>query len=641
MKKIILFFILTLVATLSAMGGSTFYSKVTTSVASGKGKVYAATMNSGEESTSSEATYSSAGISIRGEYATHSYYVVAKPEKGYAFTKWNNNNSATANPSYVLFGVNSKDKNKPDTQTYSATFEKSCLSVVSNNFRWGYATVSKPVNNIGDEVKLTAILAKTPGENENNFTYVTHPSHALSFVGWYDENDQLISTENPLTYTVKGDEQITAKFAREFTVKADENGKIHGYVRMQTPYYDENTNYFLCLTGDEPVSISADKRKLYGVVDFNQQPYHMGNANDSHAYAQSPAVFSNCGSIFYVTADAVTDKLQAVKGRTIVATNVKAYAQGTSTYDVTKNQSLSLMTADTPGFYILATSNGTYSMQMDTPVRLWVTTDKPGYFVYRDSGDLDIQPIDREHIDTNYFGAYPDENMYFDGGYWTTMYTSFPYECYEEDGVEAYVVKSFKTLAGTNYAVMEQLGSIVPAETPVILKCKGTHLKQNRLIPLEPDDQNIAEAKKATEGNLLVGEYGLWHKAATVDESGAVNYNSRAKVASNMRIFGIDSEGGIGFYQQNQAARAETAELEPNRVYLDVDKFANSHPQSESYIVSTENILTGVEDLIEDKSNETLSPEQDEVIYDLNGRRVGHMERGRIYIVNGKKVIAF
>lgn len=74
--------------------------------------------------------------------------------------------------------------------------------------------------------------------------------------------------------------------------------------------------------------------------------------------------------------------------------------------------------------------------------RAWVSTDKPGDVMQLVNGDLEIQPVDIEHIDKYYFGAMPDETMKAEGGYWTSMYTAFPYECYEPDGVEAYVAES-------------------------------------------------------------------------------------------------------------------------------------------------------------------------------------------------------
>ena len=42
--------------------------------------------------------------------------------------------------------------------------------------------------------------------------------------------------------------------------------------------------------------------------------------------------------------------------------------------------------------------------------RAWVSTDKPGDVMQLVNGDLEIQPVDIEHIDKYYFGAMPDEN---------------------------------------------------------------------------------------------------------------------------------------------------------------------------------------------------------------------------------------
>jgi hypothetical protein len=38
--------------------------------------------------------------------------------------------------------------------------------------------------------------------------------------------------------------------------------------------------------------------------------------------------------------------------------------------------------------------------------------------------------------------------------------------------------------------------------------------------------------------------------------------------------------------------------------------------------------------------NITISPQKEEQIYDLSGKKVTSIENGRIYIINGKKVIS-
>lgn len=598
------------VVTFGASASNTYYSQIQVSAPSGQGYVYASTSGTVDDALIASSEYSNIyqSESATGS-ATHTWYLHAKAEKGYIFEQWSN--GSTDNPTKVEIKTSATEKGSPATAQYSASFVPTYVTISNSDPSLGTATISKLVNAPGDVVTLEATLYRPQGSSE--FSQTTRPSKSAKFEGWFNDRGEKVSDDLQVSYTVKEVEVLEARFSREFAIKTDENGKIYGYYRLQTPFFALDQNYFLCLTGGFKVSITGvGDRYLYGAVEFNQ-------VNDAN-YAKE-AAFADAGSVFYVTGTANMKNIHAVDSRTEVATNIIAEAQGTSTDVIVGGKALSLNTASTPGYYII--KYGSVSLQLTYGKKVWVTTDKPTNDSYKNAGDLDVQPVDLEHIDTNYFGAYPDASMEYDGGYWTSMYTSFPYECYEPDGVEAYVVSEVYNDDEGSIALIRRLESgIVPAATPVLLKCQGLSPKENRLIPLMPDDSRLPFAAEEVGENLLTGEYGLW---ADSSYGGRARYNPET-----MRVFSVNSVGDLGFYKLAPNEDGSQQELVPNRAFFDLNKVPAAKRAAAFRIKFDSGDLgeSSVGSIVDTSvDNET------EIFYNLQGFEVKEPVRGNVYIV--------
>lgn len=634
MSKRILLALLLSLSCYALTYANTFYSKVNVTVSTGEGYVYASKSNdvdvSSINSESHSATNSTYVNSQSATSTTHTYYLFAKAKDEHsAFKCWDDND--VSNPRTVSVKATSTSSSNPTEVSYSAIFESTILTVGVNEPSLGSVSIDKPINSIGDEVTVTASVFKPKGNGE--FGSSTHSVQSIVFDGWYDESGNKLSDEKTLKYTVKGQETLKAYFHKDLKIKTDENGNIYGYYRLRTPYGGDNTNYFLCLTGNFQPNISYGDRYLTGAVEFNQQPYDY-NMVYSHNYANSPAVFSDAGSVLYITGKADLAKIETFESRVKIATDIVAYAQGVSTAYITDNQALSVMTGATPGCYILYTTMAgqTLSLQLNYWNHIWITKDKPGVEYYDFNGDLEILPIDEEHVDLNYFGAYPDKTMEYDGGYWTSMYTSFPYKCYEPDGVEAYVANSVYSDDGINYIVINRLESgIVPAATPVLLKCKGLNPKENRLIPLMPDDARLSSAAAEVGENILTGEYGLWTGGEFTNNHSV--FEGRKPYEETMRVFSVNGEGTLGFYKLAANADGTAQELVPNRAYLDISKLPDAANGPLRIVDSRYIDMSGIENVGVDANS------GDDRIFDIYGRRVKEMTSGNIYIRNGRKIL--
>ena len=234
-----------------------------------------------------------------------------------------------------------------------------------------------------------------------------------------------------------------------------------------------------------------------------------------------------------------------------------------------------------------------------------------------------LQPIDEEHFDEFWFGASASKDMEFEGGYWTSMYTGFPYEC--RDGVEAYYATETVEANGTHYVRLVRIESgQVPAYSAVLLKCRGERSRENRLMPL---DFNLE--LPALEGNLLTGIFQLY---TNKELEGHVKFDPAA-----MRVLGTGSDGSVGFYKLAPAEDGSQAELRPNKVYLDMTKLSAAAAKAPSLrLVSPE--TSGIENVALG-DGDAVCDSGESAIYDLYGRRVANPIPGTIYVVNGKKTI--
>lgn len=601
---------------LSAMantGSKTYYSKVTAKAETGKGLVYVSTTELNPEEINFTAETDSKTAS--GSNQEIPFYIYAKPLiEGEVFKHWLDNSGNIVEGNLVSPAATSEKEGTPTEFSYTAVFGAlEGLSLSSNMPMTIIKSVPDAANvKVGDEVTLTASL-KFDWLGNTNY----QPSLLHIFDGWYDQSDNCVSKEESFKYTYEKPVKLEARY--KYIGEKPRNG---GYYRIRN-----EVNRVLTLEGNFKLNIG-----LSGVNcpmsllrwacpdnhDFNAFPiFTTGNRYPSD---DDPGVNveSMPSTIFYITG---TDDGSNLK-------NVYLSGQGVDTKTLMGNAlTAKPMKADyIPGYYYLFAMS---SIKGDAGVKMTLNYNEGGCIVYvgnvkpTDSySAMAFQPIDEEHLDYFWFGAKPDEALTFEGGYWTSMYTGFPYEC--RDGVEAYYVKETVTANGDAYARLVKIEEgIVPAKTAVLLKCQGLDTKENRLLPLAPD-----AAVPTITGNALKGEFQLYTKE---DKSaGRVKYDE-----STMRVLGVNSKGEVGFFKLAPGEDGTAQELTANKVYLDMTALPASALASSFKLMSDGN-ATGIENI--EETGESVKFEK-EKIYDLNGRIVVRPEAGGIYIVGGKKVI--
>ena len=201
--------------------------------------------------------------------------------------------------------------------------------------------------------------------------------------------------------------------------------------------------------------------------------------------------------------------------------------------------------------------------------------------------------------------------------FYQTLYVDFPFEV---DGVNTKAYYG-KTLNG-NTLEMEEVGTLVPARTPVLIEFANQNAHLSQCTP-------VVDNTPAVEGNLLGGVIYLNHTLAVTEPDAITSKDKAADGAYydldniDKYVFGYSDDGKdiLGFYEYTQAWLAN------NKAYL---KLNGAPVKGAIRIDLGDKELTAI--------NGVITENAPKAIYDLSGRRVENPTTG-LYIVNGKKVL--
>lgn len=550
-------------------------------------------------------------------------YLYAKPKDGYVFDHWiiNNNektNYSVSEQNYSFTWTHFNKDNNVGTTTVVAYFKPESAVTTATNIPVALVTLDNEKPKIGDEVTASFTMNRiaesgTPG-NKNMM---------VEFVNWTDDNGTVLSEEETCTFKVDREMKIIANFRTLGEIP--QKGK---YYRVRNVYnrvmaisgaYKKNIGF-----GSTDIETSLLRWVLPDNHDYTE--FWTGRNNNEWKLADDvePLCVEAAPSTIFFVKDGKLSNGQL--------TQAELVGQNISTKDLTGNL-LSTSEVDNLfyGYYGI-TSSAFSGAGLQWQVRgKEPTADYPypgpifNISTFKESLNncaFAIQPIDEEHLDYFWFGANAEEEMFFENGYWTTMYAAFPYELYDE-GVEAYYITTdMKTANGITYLCLNKIDDrIVPAGEAVLLKCTNhSDTKANRMLPLDPNDSKVKG--KTLEGNILKGEYQLYKNA---NREGRINFDS-----SKMRVLGVNNDGIVGFYKLS-----EGTELKANKAYLDMSALP-SEANTASFRLAPKDFTTGIEAIEEDGSSIHI---EDNTVFDLMGNKVSHPQPGSIYIINGKKLI--
>ena len=203
----------------------------------------------------------------------------------------------------------------------------------------------------------------------------------------------------------------------------------------------------------------------------------------------------------------------------------------------------------------------------------------------------------------NYVGIQPETTA--DGYYWATFMSGFPFTL--SGGMKAYYVSS----VGTDAFTMTEMGSEIPARTPVLIRLNGGSPSDN-IITIQTSNGASAPSDNKLYGNWYSSTLGGGHREYNLEND------------DSYRILG-NVNGHLAFVKATEDRLVLGTFIEHNRGILVVGE--------------------GYADAIEEGASGIHSVDQEEVTekgtFTLTGQKVpeGTTPRPGIYIKNGKKVI--
>lgn len=430
----------------------------------------------------------------------------------------------------------------------------------------------------------------TPGDQ---ITLVASNINGSEFNGWsfshWELNGNTVSTEKVLRVTVPTT-QTTRTYIAYFE-KA--NTEFYCFIR------NKSTGRYLKLSDKKACSKPSDSHNP--VSSFNGSFTLVDNTNDK--------AISDPGCVFILTG---TSNNNTVNKATLTSQSIPVGFQQNS-YIINDNTNGLKISPASAGAYLISSiyqaSESGYSA--DIPLYFRDNNGTPDMATaHSATSEWEILELSRSTLSQNYFGAKPNAALTRDGKYYTTLYTTFPYEL--QSGTAYFVNSESITPYGDEgkYKVVcqEVADGKVPANSAVILELDATDVASNKILPLPLNTQI-----NALSGNYLQGQIKVVHG----DKSGD----------GTIYVLSVGNSIGLGFYKL---------------------KVGTAVPDNKVYAYLPEEVQSVIQNMIfsfGDKGEEThlheiVLPEDvtGSVIYDLQGRRVSQPSRG-IYIVNGKKFV--
>ena len=566
----------------------------------GAGKAYASYDGTANTPTTSENNYD-ATISSWNDPTSATVTLSATANTGYRFLRWENaagtvisrTSTTTDSQSYNTDGA-SYTTNKPWWDILSLFPYKIYSTRRSFTYTAYFGLLGSIIAKVADgqeSVGSADILEETfsPGDE---ITLVASNINGSEFDGWsfshWELNGTTVSTDKELKVTVPSSETTLTYIA--YFEKA--NTEYYCFIR------NKSTGKYLKLSDTKNCATPTDQNNP--VSSFNGSFTLIDNTDDK--------AISDAGCVFIVKG---ISNNNIVNKATLISQNISVGFMSGSKIINDNTYGLKIEPASA-GTYLISSNYHATSGNHSADIPLYFrdnngTPDMAG--VLSTTSEWEILELSRSTLSQNYFGARPNAALTRDGKYYTTLYTTFPYEL--QSGNAYYVnsesIEPYGDEGKYKVVCQEVADGKVPANSPVILELDATDVSSNKLLPL-PLNTEISPLS----GNFLQGQI----KVLDGNKSG------------DGKIYVLSTGGiGLGFYRLKNGTA-----IPDNKAYANLPEEAQSVLKNVIFEFSEQGEQTNTHQIelpIEISSGD---------IYDLQGRKVQQPSRG-IFIVNGKKYV--
>ena len=583
-------------------GQSTYPFRTTVNVSqtpTGAGRAYASYDANAREATTTSKSYDGTIPDASTDGTTATVTLSATANTGYRFLRWEDESgniisrtaTTTTTQDYDITGANRTQHNRWwdifnvfPYYTYNTRrgFTYTAYFAMEGNV---IAKVATGQEAIGSADILEEEL--TPG---SEITLHASNINGSEFNGWsfdhWELNGEEISTSKELKVTVPTTSQTLTYIA--YFVKAD------------TEYY--------CFIRNKATGkyLKLSDQKAYSKPTDNSNP--VGSFNGSFTLVEETRAISDPGCVFTV---AGTSKNNGINKATIVAQGVAVgYLRGSK-----------IINDNTYGLTISPASSGAYYISAHYEASQQGTTlEIPLYFrdnngtpdlagVRSTASEWELLELSTATLSQNYFGLAPNAALKKGNKYYTTLYTTFPYQL--QSGKAYYVnhesIVPYGDEGKFRVVCHEIADGKVPANESVIIECDGTTPESNKIVPLHQ-----SESITALEGNYL--------------KSHITFRDGDKKGDGKIYVLSVGQKTGLGFYKLKTGTS-----IPDNKAYTSLTEEQQSFAKNATFSIG-DNTTSIQEEIV---LTEDIAGNE---IYDLQGRRVKNPSQG-IYIVNGKKYV--
>ena len=578
------------------------------------GKVYVS-----ENSTSSPA-YDDKAVSFNsnldgwtsdgGAWATNHFYATNK--EGYTFSGWKDSNGDIVSTNthytasdwvtgtrYLTWGGWKIDRTPIK---YTAIFDQitGLVQAYTTDATRGSVTISNPNNVLNENVVITAIPDASQG---------------IKFLGWGLSRNQTSDyiTTNPYNLTVTG-------YATYYAFFSDPATMVYCILK------NHETGRYLSLYGNVKASNHTTKVSGQTVIDGFDFTNGFKMISESQALGNPMTVFKRKSTLVggVEEGDLATD-VQMISGNNTTKISISSLIDYTNHTDL-------IFEPQNDGTYLIYTNitSGDYTY----PSFLYDNSSKDDWAHLRSTNDMgsadqkriywDVYFLTEDQV-TGAFGANAKSKYTQDNKYYTTMYAPFAYRLL--DGVTAYYLPFSNESYNEehNTVVFKEIasGSIVPANTAVILECQNADdPTANRLLPVSSDESTIS-----VESNQLLKGYTQIFSSKNQKQNTVPN--------SELRYVLSIKNDKLGFYHYSGS------NMNPNKAYLELpatlDKLAEYlEEHNADNLAKTVKFSFGETTGI--KLSNIVVDDADAPIFDLQGRKIQNPSTG-IYVKKGKKFV--
>ena len=605
-KHIMLICLLVVLGGREVLAGNSTYPFRTTVIVdqspTGAGKVYASYDGSAQTATTTTRDYDETISDANTDGTTATVTLSATANTGYRFLRWEDGNGSvisrtattTATQEYDITGASRTPHNRwwdvfrlftyytYNTQrvfTYTAYFalQGSVIArVATGQESIGSADILEEVLTPGAEITLKA--SNINGSELNGW----------AFDHW-ELNGEEISTSKQLKVRVPTTSQTLTYIAH--------------FVKADTEYYCFIRNK---ATGNY---LKLSDQKAYTKPSNNNNPVGSFNGSFTLVSDEQKAI-TDPGCVFTLEG---TSKNNGINKATLVSQGVSVgYLQGSKIIN-DNDYGLTISPASSGAYYISAhyeaEQQGT---TLEIPLYFRDNNGTPDLAGARSAtSEWEILELSTSTLSQQYFGLAPNEALKKGDKYYTTLYTTFPYQL--QSGTAYYVnhesIVPYGDESEGKFRVVcqEVANGKVPANQAVIIECEGLYPEDNKIVPLPQSESNTT-----LDGNFLRGNIAF--------KDGAKSGNGKIYVLS------VGQKTGLGFYK----LKSETP-VTDNKAYTTLTDEQQNFAKKATFSIG--DYTTSIqEDIV---LAENVAGKE---IFDLQGRRVNNPKQG-IYIVNGKKYI--